>query len=128
MHEDGTVAVERATIESLSAVTFFTADMARSCAFYAALGFEAIYGGPESAFTSYRAGTGYLNVADGRPPERLWGRAILYVSDVDAMYRRALAAGLSPEMEPSDAPWGERYFHLRDPDGNELSFAKPLAR
>jgi uncharacterized glyoxalase superfamily protein PhnB len=27
-------------------------------------------------------------------------------------------------MSPTDAPWGERYFHLRDPDGHELSFAK----
>ena len=118
----------QASIESLSAVTFFTADMARSCAFYAALGFEMHYGGAESAFTSYGVGSGYLNVAVGDPPETLWGRVILYVGDVDAMYRRALDAGLSPEMAPSDAPWGERYFHIRDPDGNELSFAKPLAR
>jgi uncharacterized glyoxalase superfamily protein PhnB len=29
-------------------------------------------------------------------------------------------------MAPTDAPWGERYFHLRDPDGHELSFAKLL--
>jgi uncharacterized glyoxalase superfamily protein PhnB len=29
--------------------------------------------------------------------------------------------------EPADAPWGERYFHVRDPDGHELSFARPLA-
>jgi catechol 2,3-dioxygenase-like lactoylglutathione lyase family enzyme len=126
--ETRTMTAERATIESLSAVTFFTTDMARSCAFYAALGFEALYGGADASFTSYRAGAGYLNVAVGTPPERLWGRAILHVSDVDAMYRRALDAGLSPEMAPSDAPWGERYFHLRDPDGNELSFARPLAR
>jgi uncharacterized glyoxalase superfamily protein PhnB len=42
------------------------------------------------------------------------------------MYRKALAAGLTPEFEPADAPWGERYFHIVDPDGHELSFAKPL--
>ena len=29
---------------------------------------------------------------------------------------------------PRDAEWGERYFHIADPDGHELSFAKPLAR
>ncbi|MQG14065.1 MAG: VOC family protein, partial [SAR202 cluster bacterium] len=22
--------------------------------------------------------------------------------------------------------WGERYFHINDPDAHELSFAKPL--
>jgi uncharacterized glyoxalase superfamily protein PhnB len=42
------------------------------------------------------------------------------------MYRRALAAGFSPSTTPRDAEWGERYFHLSDPDGHELSFARPL--
>jgi len=27
---------------------------------------------------------------------------------------------------PQDASWGERYFHMLDPDGHELSFARPL--
>jgi uncharacterized glyoxalase superfamily protein PhnB len=27
---------------------------------------------------------------------------------------------------PHDAEWGERYFHVTDPDGHELSFAWPL--
>jgi hypothetical protein len=27
---------------------------------------------------------------------------------------------------PRDAAWGERYFHLHDPDGQELSFAQPI--
>jgi catechol 2,3-dioxygenase-like lactoylglutathione lyase family enzyme len=116
-----------AVIECISAVTFFTADMPRAVRFYEALGFVRCYGGADARFTSFRAGSGYVNIALGRPPERLWGRAILYVSDVDAMHRRALAAGYRPEMPPSDASWGERYFHLRDPDGNELSFARPLA-
>jgi hypothetical protein len=26
-----------------------------------------------------------------------------------------------------NAPWGERCFHIHDPDGHELSFARPLA-
>jgi uncharacterized glyoxalase superfamily protein PhnB len=42
------------------------------------------------------------------------------------MHARAVAAGLEPKFEPRDAPWGERYFHLVDPDGHELSFARPL--
>jgi hypothetical protein len=29
---------------------------------------------------------------------------------------------------PRDAEWGERYFHLHDPDGHELSFAQPVAQ
>ena len=118
---------EDVDIECISAVTVFVADMARTVRFYTALGFPLIYGGEDAPFSSFRAGTGYINVARGQPPGTLWGRAILYVSDVDAMHRRALAAGYTPAMAPADAPWGERYFHLRDPDGNELSFARPLA-
>ena len=123
-------------LERISAVTLFTADMARAVAFYRALGFVVRYGGPDDEFTSLQVGTGYLNLMLARPedrpwlarpePDRTWGRVILHVSDVDAMYRRACAAGLSPDGEPADAPWQERFFHLRDPDGHELSFARPL--
>jgi hypothetical protein len=37
-----------------------------------------------------------------------------------------VAAGDEPAMAPSGAPWGERSFHIHDPDGHELSFARPL--
>ena len=53
---------------------------------------------------------------------------IFHVSDVDAFHRRALEQGLAPTTTPGDAPWGERYFHISDPDGHELSFARPLER
>jgi len=33
---------------------------------------------------------------------------------------------LDPGTTPADAEWGERYFHLTDPDGHEISFARPL--
>lgn len=116
-------------VEGISAVTLLTADMAAAVAFYEALGFHLLYGGPDALFTSFRAGAGYLNLQlhPAGPPERgIWGRVILWVDDVDAMYRRALAAGFAPETAPADASWGERYFHLRDRDGHELSFARPL--
>ena len=48
------------------------------------------------------------------------------MADVDALYDRALAAGYLPATVPNDAEWGERFFHLTDPDGHELSFARPL--
>lgn len=114
-------------IESISAITLATCDMPRAVRFYEALGFPMKFGGPQDAFTSFEFGGSYLNlIADARAPVAWWGRAIIYVSDVDALYRKALAAGLKPSLEPSDAPWGERYFHITDPDGHELSFAKPL--
>jgi len=116
-------------VESISAVTLLTVDMGAAVAFYLALGFRLRYGGPAAPFTSFRVGNGYLNLqldAARSPRRAVWGRVVLWVDDVDAMYRRALVAGFDPETSPTDAPWGERYFHLRDPDGHELSFARPL--
>jgi catechol 2,3-dioxygenase-like lactoylglutathione lyase family enzyme len=112
--------------ESLSAVTLGVTDMAASCAFYGVLGFESVHGGPDSPFTSYGVGAGFLNLQLVEHTEVAWGRFIVHVDDVDAMYDRALAAGITPTMAPSDAPWGERYFHIDDPDGHEVSFARPL--
>jgi len=116
------------TVEGISAVTLVTHDMARSVRFYRALGFTLRHGGEQASFTSLHAGPGYLNLI-ARPaggPRSWWGRVIFYVSDVDAFYSRAVAAGLKPDTTPADAPWGERFFHLTDPDGHELSFARPL--
>lgn len=116
-------------IESLSAVTLVTTDMGRSVAFYAALGFERRYGGPDAEFTSLLVGDSYLNLQLDTawiPSERVWGRVIIWVDDVDRVYRTAVDAGYAPSTEPADAAWGERYFHLSDPDGHELSFARPL--
>ena len=115
-------------VEGISAVTLATHDMARAVRFYRALGFTVRHGGEESSFTSLHAGSGYLNLI-AQPAGRhwsWWGRVILYVRAVDAFHARALAAGLRPDGAPRDAPWGERFFHLTDPDGHELSFATPL--
>lgn len=114
---------------SISAVTLVTSDMAASVEFYETLGLRIRYGGRDDPFTSLHVGDGYLNVQlDERwsRPTIVWGRVILYVDDVDDMYQRAIDAGLSPATEPEDAPWHERYFHIRDPAGHEVSFARPI--
>jgi catechol 2,3-dioxygenase-like lactoylglutathione lyase family enzyme len=123
------VELQPGPVESISAVTLLTADMAEAVAFYEALGFQLLYGGADAGFTSFRVGSGYLNLefdTGGASRGTIWGRVVFWVDDVDAMYRRALAAGVDPESAPADAPWGERYFHIRDRDGHELSFARPL--
>ncbi len=119
-----------AGVEAISAVTLVTADMARAVRFYEALGFRRLLGGPEASFTSFAVGGNYLNLTakTTATPLPAWGRVIFYVSDVDAFYNRATGAGLSPQFAPRNAEWGERYFHLSDPDGHELSFARPLRR
>ena len=115
-----------AQIECINAITMYTANMLRAVRFYRAMGFRVRYGGENARFTSFHVGSGYLNLMTGAVPKGHWGRVILYVSNVEAMHRRATDAGFEPEGSPADAPWGERYFHLRDPDGNELSFARPI--
>ena len=115
-------------IEIISAVTLATRDMARAVAFYQSLGFGLHFGGPDAPFTSFHAGQSALNLrkAGGETPGSPLARIIFWVSDVDAQHALAVAAGLAPEFSPRDAAWGERYFHITDPDGHGLSFARKL--
>ncbi len=114
-------------IESVSAVTLIVEDMARSVAFYEAAGFRLLYGGATADFSSFAAGEQFLNLsAEQAVPPGLWGRVIFHVDDVDALYKRIREFGFTPDFAPSDAAWGERYFHIRDPAGHEISFARRL--
>lgn len=115
-------------IEALSAITLATRDMVRAVGFYEALGFPLKAGGANEAFASFALGHSFLNlIAETHGPINWWGRVIMHVSDVDGMYQKAVDAGLAPLFAPRDAPWGERYFHITDPDGHELSFARLLS-
>jgi catechol 2,3-dioxygenase-like lactoylglutathione lyase family enzyme len=110
----------------ISAVTFAVHDMPRSIEFYRKLGFELLYGGDRSDFSSLKAGEAIVNLIT-KPgyQQQWWGRAIFRIADVDTLYRMRLAEGRMPER-PKNAAWGERFFHLFDPDGHELSFAQQL--
>ena len=115
-------------VQSISAVTLAVADMARAVEFYRdRVGMEMLYGGDLASFTSFSVNGGYLNlilVVDGG--WAWWGRIVFHVDDVDVLYEKLVTCGLTPSSAPEDAPWRERYFHITDPDGHELSFSKPL--
>ena len=112
-------------IQSLNAVTLAVADMERSVAFYRSIGFLLEHN--SEGFATFRLGEQALNLtAESEPTGGFWGRVIFYVDDVDLMHELVLEAGHGAETEPADAPWNERYFHLNDPDGHQLSFARPL--
>jgi catechol 2,3-dioxygenase-like lactoylglutathione lyase family enzyme len=115
-------------VEKISAVTLRVANMKASVRFYKdVLGMEIIYGGEDALFSSLRAKDGSgpnLNLEQGHSVSG-WGRMIFYVADVDAFWEYLRGKGVQPES-PRDASWGERYFHMPDPDGYELSFARPL--
>ena len=85
--------------------------------FYRALGFQVEYGDERTAFTSFAVGPGHLNLT-AEPPERRWswwGRVIVFVEDVDALYTHARTQGLEPSSMPRDAAWGERFFPHHGP-------------
>ena len=114
-------------VEKISAVTLRVTNMQASVHFYKnVLGLEIIYGGEDSSFTSLQTkeGTPILNLEEGDTGLR-WGRLIFHVSDVDGCWAHLTTMGFRPET-PQDASWGERYFHMFDPDGHELSFARPI--
>ncbi len=115
-------------IEKVSAITLKVADMERSLRFYRdALGLELLFGGPNADFSSLRIPRTefpIINLQQGRAAAD-WGRMIFHVADVDAFWTHLKEKGFEPEI-PQNASWAERYFHLRDPDGHELSFARPL--
>jgi catechol 2,3-dioxygenase-like lactoylglutathione lyase family enzyme len=116
--------------ESISAITLITADMAASVAFYGVLGSEVVFGGVDASFTTLKLNDGqFLNLQLDPTwvrPERIWGRFILWVDNVDSVYDAFVASGFAPLMAPSDAVWGERYFHVTDPAGHEISIARRL--
>jgi catechol 2,3-dioxygenase-like lactoylglutathione lyase family enzyme len=127
--EAGMEAAMKQPVTHISAVTLCVRNMEQSVRWYGSLGFVTAFGGPLSAFTTLRAGDGFLNLQadpEMRPQQGRWGRIVLWVHNVDAVFACATDAGMHPETTPADAPWGERYFHIRDLDGHELSFAKPI--
>ena len=58
-----------------------------------------------------------------RPPVSLY----VYCQDVDALFKRATAAGAKGELSPQNMFWGDRMGTLVDPDGHVWNFATNVA-
>lgn len=58
-------------IECISAITLATHNMPRAVRFYRILGFSVIHGGDDAAFTSFQAGSSYLNLI-AQPEAAAW--------------------------------------------------------
>ena len=48
-------------------------------------------------------------------------------SDVDAVFEKLTVAGHPGTLKPFDAPWGQRYATVEDPDGTSVDLFAPLA-
>ena len=144
-------------IYKISAVTLIVENMERSCRFYSQVpGFKLVYGSSDDTFTTFEIeeeeeehkSKMCLNLELGinnnrEPPNHIaendngwkrqhFGRIIFHTEDVNRLYsyfknNNSISNLISFENEPTNAPWGERYFHIREPDGYQLSFAEPIA-
>ena len=50
----------------------------------------------------------------------------VYLDDVDAVFQKALRAGATPIIEPSEQPWGDRVGGFHDPFDNRWWVATHL--
>ena len=82
---------------------------------------------PEKEFAAFEFGAairfGVAIATDFDPAEaesRLWWQ--FETSDLDAVHRRATAAGLLVAQPPRREPWGRRTLKLRSPNGYLVTF------
>ena len=127
---------------TLDAIGIVVSDMARSIAFYEHLGLAFP---PEAADFVHGEATArgglrlmldteasVMSFSDWQPPTGGSPRTALAFlcdgpADVDRAFGKLVEAGGSPHLEPFDAPWGQRYATVRDPDGNAVDLFAPLS-
>jgi uncharacterized glyoxalase superfamily protein PhnB len=64
------------------------------------------------------------------PPSKLGGAGggiTVYVKDVDAHFEAVRNAGATILSEPTDQPYGQREYGVRDPDGHSWWIATPIS-
>lgn len=117
-------------------------DMAASLAFYRRLGID-FPAGSESRPHAEAALPGGLRLAldteetvrsfqpDWQPPAGSGRTALAFLcadaEAVDLLYGNLVAAGHHGQLKPWDAPWGQRYAVVHDPDANAVDLFAPLA-
>lgn len=131
------------SLPQLDLVGIVVADMGRSLSFYRHLGLEipsdadtqphvevALAGGIRVAWDSLEEVQSFD--PDYRPPSGTSGLGLAFrldtPADVDATYEKLVAAGYPGHKAPWNAPWGQRYALLHDPDGNGVDLFATLPR
>ena len=120
-------------------VEIVSADLPRSLAFYRLLGLEVpdlaglhveveLPGGNRLAFDTEDTIAG---MHPGWTPPSAAGRLALAFGlgspgQVDTLFVRLTEAGHHGTLEPFDAPWGQRYASVADPDGNTVDLFAAL--
>jgi catechol 2,3-dioxygenase-like lactoylglutathione lyase family enzyme len=121
----------------IAAVAVSATDLSRAVAFYELLGFRFPPLEPDSQHVEAEAGirlmidaASLIEQLHGEPPRpgNASGFALLYDSpgEVDEVAGRVTAAGYRVATPPWDAPWGQRYATVVDPDGYSVDLFCPL--
>ena len=123
-------------------VQIFARDVRRSIGFYRQLGLPVpepegpdphvdveLPGGNRLSFDAEQTITG---MHPDWAPSDCAGRVALAFgldspAEVDTMFERLTKAGHPGSLEPCDAPWGQRYATILDPDGNMVDLFALLA-
>jgi uncharacterized glyoxalase superfamily protein PhnB len=129
-------------VAEVGAIGLVTADLAESCRFYRTLGLDVPEPPPDEAHGHFEVtlpgGVRLMwdtveSVSEifGEWQEPVGQRIALAfacsdAADVDATYRRIVAAGFTGATEPWDAFWGQRYAQVLDPDGSKVDLFAPL--
>jgi uncharacterized glyoxalase superfamily protein PhnB len=130
------MAVSSATLNGTSVMPSLTVDnLQRSTDFFTGLGFEVEEKWEENGVllgVMLKAGNARLGLSqdDGKKGlNRVKGVGMrLYIEaadDIDAVARRAKAAGVALSSEPYDTEWGSRAFEVKEPSGFLLTIASP---
>lgn len=114
-------------------------DLRRSVAFYELLGFRFPPFDDQDEHVEAEAGSGARLMIDGaammagllgEPPRpgnlAVFATRLATPAEVDAVTGRVAAAGHAVVTQPWDAPWGQRYATVADPDGHRVDLYAAL--
>jgi catechol 2,3-dioxygenase-like lactoylglutathione lyase family enzyme len=125
----------------LDAIGLVVSDLARSLAFYRRLGVD-VADPVEGPHAEADLGGGVRlmwdteDTARSMDPgwERSTGGAVFALAvscasptEVDELHAELVAGGSASLLDPFDAPWGQRYAQVADPDGNAVDLYAPSA-
>ncbi|HLO13345.1 MAG TPA: VOC family protein [Anaerolineales bacterium] len=122
-------------IKSVSGITCFVKNLAKTAKFYESLGFE-IRKREANHITAYSNWFWIDFLAIGKDERAQRNKdadlsnkgagILLYLSvdDVDEFHKYLVSKKLKPSTKPQNQPWGNREFILRDPDGYTLVIFK----
>jgi predicted enzyme related to lactoylglutathione lyase len=121
----------------IAAVAVSATDLSRAVAFYELLGFvfppvqaDALHVESAGAVRLMIDSAALLTELNGRPPRPGTASAFALLAgspaEVDEVAGRVAAAGHTVVHPPFDAPWGQRYATVADPDGYRVDLYCPL--